>query len=484
MSILYLIPVAMWETHQLGSAMPNNRESNVKNDVSKRAALIVATVASFVTPFMGSSLNIALPSIGREFSMDAILLSWVATSYLLAAAVFLVPFGRIADIHGRKRIFTYGTVVYTASSFLLAISNSAILLISFRITQGIGSAMIFGTGVAILTSVFPIQERGKALGINVAAVYLGLSLGPYLGGLLTQHFGWRSIFWASVPLGLVIIFLVLWKLKGEWAEAKGEKFDLAGSLIYGATLIAIMYGLSALPAIWAIWLILMGAFGVLVFVKWEMRVTSPVFNLRLFRNNTAFTFSNVAALINYSATFAVTFLLSLYLQYTKGLSPQNAGLILVAQPIVMTIFSPFAGRLSDRIEPRIVASIGMALTFVGLALFAFLSEETSLGFIITSLIILGFGFALFSSPNTNAVMSSVEKRFYGVASATLGTMRLTGNMLSMGIVMLLFVIYIGRVQITPEYYPLFLNSVKVAFIIFAILCFGGIFASLARGKVR
>jgi EmrB/QacA subfamily drug resistance transporter len=334
---------------------------------------------------MGSSVNIALPSIGKEFAMDAVLLSWVATSFLLAAAMFLVPSGRIADIHGRKRIFTYGILIYTVSSLLSAISTSAIILISYRVLQGIGGAMIFGTAVAILTSVFPPGERGKALGINVAAVYLGLSLGPFLGGFLTQHFGWRSIFLANVPLGLIIIVIIFWKLKGEWAEAKGEKFDFTGSIIYSLTLVAIMYGFSLLPAMSSAWLILIGVLGISAFVVWELRVESPVLNINLFRNNTVFAFSNLAALINYSATFAVTFLLSLYLQYINGLSPQNAGLILISQPVVMAIFSPFAGRLSDRIEPRIVASIGMALASVGLFLFTFLNEKTSLEFIIASL---------------------------------------------------------------------------------------------------
>lgn len=454
------------------------------NNISKPFVLVITTLSSFLTPFMGSSVNIALPTISNEFAMDAVLLSWVSISFIMAAAMFLVPFGRIADIYGRKRIFTCGILIYTVSSLLTAFSTSASMLIFFRILQGIGGAMIFGTGMAILISVFPVGERGKALGINVAAVYLGLSLGPFLGGFLTQHFGWRSIFLANVPLGLIMIALIFCKLKGEWAEARGERFDFVGSLIYSLTLIAIMYGFSLLPSMSGAWLIAMGALGVLAFIKWEMKTESPVLDINLFRNNRTFAFSNLAALINYCATFAVNFLLSLYLQYIKGISPQNTGLILVSQPIVMAIFSPFAGRLSDRFEPRIVASIGMALTVIGLLFLTFLSEKTSLEFIITTLILLGFGFALFSSPNTNAIMSSVEKRFYGIASGTLGTMRLTGQVLSMGIAVLIFATYIGRVQITPEYYPLFLKSAKVAFIIFSVLCFFGTFASLLRGKVR
>lgn len=456
----------------------------MSNDTSKGTALLVATMASFLVPFMGSSVNIALPSIGKEFAMDAVLLSWVATSFLLATAMFLLPFGRLADIVGRKRIFAYGMLVYTVAALLSALSTSAMMLISFGVLRGIGSAMIFSTSVAILTSVFPADKRGKVLGINVAAVYLGLSLGPFLGGFLTQYLGWRSVFWINVPMGLAVVTLVYWKLKGDWIEAKGEKFDLTGSLIYSLSLVAIMYGFSLLPGIWGAGLILIGVLGIMAFVKWETKVKSPLLNMNFFIKNRVFAFSNLAALVNYSATFGVVFLLSLYLQYIKGLSPQSAGLILVAQPTVQAILSPFAGRLSDRIEPRVVASIGMAFTCVGLVLLSFLGENTTLPFIIGSLLLLGLGFALFSSPNTNAIMSSVERKFYGVASGTLGTMRLIGQMFSMGIVMLIFAVYLGRVQITPEYYSLFVRSGNIAFIIFAVLCFGGIFASLIRGKVR
>jgi EmrB/QacA subfamily drug resistance transporter len=456
----------------------------MQKGASKKVVLVVVTIASFLTPFMGSSINIALPPIGREFSMDAVLLAWVPTSYLLSATVFLLPFGRIADIYGMKRIFTYGIFIYIISTLLAATSTSAIMLILFRIPQGIGGSMIFGTGVAIIASAYPVEERGRALGINVAAVYLGLSLGPFLGGLLTQHFGWRSIFLANLPLGLIVITLLLWKLKGEWAEAKREKFDLSGSVIYGFAVVAIMYGLSILPEILGLVVILIGILGFVAFVWWETKAASPILNMNLFKNNRVFAFSNFAALINYSATFAVAFLLSLYLQYTKGFSPQTAGMVLVSMPAVQAIFSPLAGRLSDRIAPQILASIGMALTTIGLILLTFLGQNTAIGFTLVSLIILGFGLAFFSSPNTNAVMSSVETKTYGVASATLATMRQIGMMLSMGIAMLIFAIYIGRVEITPEYYSVFVAGMKTAFVIFAALCFVGIFASLARGKLK
>lgn len=461
-----------------------NQEISVPDPITKKSALIIAALSSFMTPFMGSSINLALPSIGKQFQIDAVLLSWISTAYLLASAVSLVPFGRLADIYGRKKIFSWGILSFTLFSLLCALSNSAPVLILFRILQGIGSAMIFATGMAILTSVFPPRERGKVLGINVAAVYVGLSLGPSLGGLLTQHLTWRSVFLANIPLGLLVIFLVCKRLPGDWAEAGGEKFDAIGSLIYGLAIVAIMYGISLLPAFTALWVILFGVLGIVAFVKWELKTASPVFKLSLFTTNRVFAFSNLAALINYSATFAVTFLLSLYLQNIKALSPQNAGLILMAQPVMMALFSPFAGKLSDRIEPRIVASLGMAMTTLGLIFFSFIGRDTSPGLLVIDLMVLGLGTAFFSSPNTNAIMGSVDRKFFGIASGSVGTMRLLGMMVSMGIVTLLFTLFLGRVQITPEQYPIFLKSVKTAFWIFTLLCFGGIFASLIRGKMR
>jgi len=456
----------------------------VGNGTSKGVVLLVATAAAFLFPFMLSAVNIALPSIGKEMSLDAVMLGWIATAYLLSSATFLVPFGRIADIYGRKKIFICGLIILTLSSLFSGMANSATMLISCRVFQGLGGAMLAGTGVALLTTVFPANERGKVLGINVAATYVGLSLGPFLGGVLTQHLGWRSIFFISAFLGFAVIVIVLWKLKGEWTGAKGESFDLAGSVIYSLGLVALIYGFTLLPEMSGVWLIIGGAIGLSAFTRWEMRTRSPILDISLFRNSKVFTLSNLAALIHYSATFSVAFLMSLYLQYVKGFNPESAGLILVAMPAMQAIFSPLAGRLSDRIEPRLIASAGMALTAIGLVIFIFLNKETPLGLIIGNLLLMGFGFALFSSPNTNAVMSSAPNTAYGVASATLATMRQVGMVLSMGVVMLLFTLYIGRVQITPEYYTLFQQSVKTAFVISAILCFGGIFVSLTRGKVR
>jgi len=450
----------------------------------RRAALIIAILSSFMTPFMGSSINLALPAIAREFKIDAVILTWIPTAYLLASGVCLVPFGRLADLYGRKKIFGLGMVAFTLSSLLCAVASSAFQLIVFRVFQGIGSAMIFSTGLAILTSVFPPHERGKVLGISVAAVYTGLSLGPVLGGLLTQHFTWRSVFLANLPVGLVILIVILWGLREEWAEARGEPFDLRGSIIYGAGITGFIGGISLLPSLESLALLFVGTAALWGFVKWEMRTKSPVFPLDLFTSNRVFAFSSLAAFINYSATFAITFLLSLYLQHIKGLNPRDAGLILIFQPVVMAACSPVAGWLSDRIEPRVVATAGMALTTLGLLPFSFLTQDSSLSFLIGGLIILGMGFGLFSSPNTNAIMGSVEKKFYGLASGAVGTMRLLGMMISMGMATAVFALFIGRVEISRDNHSALLKSLGILFSLFSLLCFFGIFASLVRGKTR
>jgi EmrB/QacA subfamily drug resistance transporter len=458
--------------------------ANIDASGTKRFVLIVTTAAAFLSPFGISAVNIALPSIGREFLMDAILLSWVTTSYLLTSAMFLVPFGKIADLYGRKKIFTSGILLFTLSSSGCALSTSGGMLIGFRVLQGIGAAATYCVGAAILTSVFPPRELGKVFGINLAAVYVSYSMGPFLGGFLTHHLGWRTIFIINVVLGFSIVYAIFWKWRGEWEQASGERFDLTGSIIYSIALLLIMYGFSQLSSFRGLWFILPGVLSIFVFIRWETKIENPVLEISLFRKNRVFAFSNLAALINYSATFAVSFLLSLYLQYIKALTPETAGLILLPQPVTQAFFSPLAGRLSDRIEPRIVASIGMLLTAAGLFLLIFLGEKTSETFIVWTLILLGLGFALFSSPNTNAVMASVEGRLYGVASGTIGTMRMMGMVLSMGITVLIFSLYIGKVRMAPEYYPALLKCTKVAFIFFTLLCLGGVFASLSRGKVR
>lgn len=446
----------------------------------KRAALFVTTLSSFLGPFMGSAVTVALPAIGERFAMTAVGLSWVSMAFLLSVGVLVIPFGRIADLRGRKALFVAGTLVYIVASAIAALAQSAWMLIAARAIQGTGASMTVGTGAAILTSVFAAGERGRALGINVAAVYSGLSLGPFVGGIITQHASWRFIFGMNVPLGLAIVWTAARMLEPDKGEASGARFDWAGALLLGFALAFLMFGLSKLNVLWGAGLVVLGVAGLGAFVAVEARSKSPMVDMQLFRGNPVFAFSNLAALINYSATFAVTFLLSLYLQYVQHLSPREAGTVLVAQPIVQAVFSPLAGRLSDRINAGVLASIGMGVTLVGVVLLGFVGADTSQVYVVICLVLLGVGFGLFSSPNTNAVMGAVATRQLGVAGSILSTMRSIGMILSMGVVSLLFALLIGGRPIGEAQIPAFLRSMRLAFVVFSALSVVGIVASLRR----
>jgi len=449
-------------------------------EMNKTVVLLIATLATFLTPFMGTSLIIALPSIGNELAVNAILLSWITTAYFLTSAMFAVPFGRIADIYGMKRIFTYGIIILTISTFLAAISPSAEFLVVTRAFQGVASAMIFVTALAIITSVYPPQERGKAIGINITAGYTGLVLGPVLGGFLTQYLGWRSIFYFIVPLCILVLVLVWWKMTGEWAESRDEKLDHWGTILYIIMLSLVLIGFSTITGTFGIVMVILGIVGFIGFVIWELRVEHPVLEVKLFFENRRFAYSNLATLITYIATFVVSFLLSLYLQYIKGLDPEVTGLFVVVQTFFMVVISPFAGRLSDKFDPGRLASLGMAIISMGLLIMAFLTEKTSLYVIIAGLAVIGIGIGIFSAPNTHAIMGSVERKYFGVASATLSTMRLLGQTFGMGLILIVFAVYIGAVQFTPQNYPALLTSIQVTFIISVLLSVVAIFASLAR----
>jgi EmrB/QacA subfamily drug resistance transporter len=446
--------------------------------------LLATAISSFTTPFMGSSVNVALPMIAREFSMNALSVSWVASSFLLAASITLLPLGRLADIFGRKLFFFTGSLIFALSSLLCIWSQTEAFFIAMRVVQGIGGAMIFSTGTAMLVSAYPRGQRGSILGINIAAVYIGLTCGPFIGGLLTQHLGWKTIFIFSAVLGAAAAGLSIFVAKEDLPEDGREKFDLPGSVLYALALFALMYGLSQLPSTGGGALIAIGALYFILFIRQQLTRPSPLINIRLFLENRVFAYSNLAALINYSATFAITFILSLYLQHVKQLTPSQTGTVLVIEPLLQALLSPVAGRLSDRLEPRIISSAGMSLTVLGLAGLIFIASDTHIYYIVTCLAILGVGFALFSSPNVNAIMSSVDHKFYGIASAMQATMRLVGQMLSMGIAMLVFAWVIGDQKITIETGALFIFSARLIFIILAVTCILGVFASLARGHVH
>ena len=446
--------------------------------------LAATTLSSFMTAFAGSSVNIALPVIGSELKMDALMLGWVATSFLLTTAVFLIPLGKISDTVGRKKIFLLGMILYLLSTLLSAVSFTDWLLITSRVIQGVGAAMVFSTSSAIVAAAFSPGERGKAIGINVAATYIGLSVGPFLGGVLIHILGWRSVFIFSAFLALIVLPMIILYIPGDKSETGKGKFDGAGTLLIALGLSSLIVGISILPALTGIILAALSLILMVIFIVWESGQSNPILEIKLFRNNPVFLFSNLAAMINYSATYSIAFFLSIYLQTVRGMTPQAAGSIMLIQPVFQAVFSPVAGRISDKIEPRVPASIGMLLTSIGLLGLSFMDGNFPIPVLAGLLALLGFGFALFSSPNTNAIMSSVEKRFLGTASALVGAMRVIGQMLSMGAALLLFSLFIGHVKISPEQSGAFQTAMTIGFRIFALLCFSGIFISLARGNSR
>ncbi|MCL2738886.1 MAG: MFS transporter [Bacteroidales bacterium] len=445
-----------------------------------RKALLALCIAAFLVPFMGSALNLALPDISQAFSLKAVTLTWMATSYMISTAIFQIPFARLGDLIGRRKVFISGVIGFSVCTFVSGFACSGAMLLTLRFLSGMFSAMMFGTNIAILSSLFPPEKRGRALGINTAVVYASLAAGPLLGGVLTHYLGWQSIFFVSGAIGCAAAAMARFFLTGEWIESKGEPFDYTGALIYAIALTGVIFGCTQLPKTLGFVSILIGITAIAAFANYEQKCAFPLFNVKLFSHNRIFALSSLSALINYASTSAIIFMLSLYLQHVRGFSAQYAGFIIISQACMQAIFALLSGRLSDRIAPSVLATFGMAIITLGLVGLIFLHQHTSVYYIIFLLLLLGVGFGIFASPNTNVIMGSVDKKYYGQASAVTGTMRLTGQALSMGIAGMAIALQMGNQKITPDLHPQFLSSMQLTFIIFAVLCSVGVYASSKR----
>lgn len=450
----------------------------------RRATGAMVLLNSVSTAMMLSAVNVALPDVARDLGVDAVVLSWIPMAYLMASAAFVLAFGRLADMFGRKRVYLAGTAGVIVTSLVAAAASTGEGLIAGRILQGVCAAMLYATNVAIVSSVFPPAKRGAAIGYTVSAIYFGLALGPVLGGWLIEVFNWRATFLLHVPLAVLVLVIGLTRLPVEWkAEERGD-FDPLGAVLYGASIIVFMAGASTLPGLGSIAMVVAGAAGIWLFFRHEHRHPHPIFDVELFYTNRVFTLSCLAALVMYTATFANVVLVSLYLQYLKGVSPATAGLVMMAQPLVMTVVSPLAGRLSDRTEPRLIASLGMGLSAVGLAFLSLLDVASPILAVVGCLVVSGIGFSLFTSPNANAIMGAVGRSEYGRAAAAMSVMRVIGQMSSMGLVAMIFAVTLGPVQITPAVYPTLASSITLCFTVAAALCAAGIVLSLSRGRVH
>ncbi len=441
--------------------------------------ILITGVAAFLTPFMVSAITVALPDMARRMALSASWLSWIPGIYLITIAGLLLPAGRVSDRIGRKPVYLAGMALYTGASVVCALAPDRWVLLTGRLLQGAGAALIFATSLALLIASVPPSRRGEVLGINVAAVYSGLTAGPFLGGILTQAWGWRGVFWFNVPLGIGLVFVTARLLPADQQKDPGN-IDWRSLGLYMAALFAMSIGFFRLPHVESLPLLAAGFALGWQFWRHNRRSAAPLIDRKPFLRQPGLKYVQLATLVHYAATYAVAFLMSLYLHHLHGLSPAVIGTILVTQPLMMALFSPLAGRWSDRRDPRQIATVGMAMTTLGLLAFAFLSPDTSRPWIVAVLLWQGLGYALFSSPNTLSAMSGAGPTSGGFFSSFLATMRITGQMLSMGISAVVFAAMIGSRPIAshPE---LLLAAIKGCFSLFtAIGCLGVVFAIKGR----
>lgn len=439
------------------------------SDSSKRNVLMASALGSSLAPFMVSSLIVALPTIGHEFSGNPELLGWLTSIFFISSAIFLVPFGRVAGNYGVKKLFTLGMAVYFLAALLCIGAPDIQFLIAARFITGIGAGMIFGTSIALLSLVFPESERGKALGINVTAMSAGFLLGFFLGGFLTFYTGWRSIFIVTLPVELFVIGLILSRIRGECELSSRKKLDIPGMVLYCLTIAFIMVGFSVLPGTTGIILIAAGLVCLVVFLVREVRTPAPLLDVRIFRHNRIFTTANITVLLFNTSNFAVIFLLSLYLQDVRYLDARVTGVILLTPVIFMALLSTFAGKLSDRKSPRMVIGSGIFLGSLGLFLFIWLNDGTPMVLIVAALALVGIGIALSQSPLIRTTMSSVPKEVFGIASGMIETMRLIGMTASIAISIIVFGLTLGTTRITTSTGQAFANSLRIIFTILFVI---------------
>jgi EmrB/QacA subfamily drug resistance transporter len=474
-----------------------NKDSNGSY---KWVILLITSIGSFMSPMDGSIVSVSLPAITMDLNMTYAMAIWVPTAYLATLTVLLLSIGRHSDIKGRKPFFIAGFAVFTFASFLCSISTDGLQLITFRIIQGIGAAFMAATSTAIVTDVFPGKERGKALGINVMAVYVGLAAGPSLGGFLTSAFGWRSIFLINIPIGIFVIAMALWKLKDPFKTSQ-KSFDLSGALSFSLGIIPLLLALTLggiigwdAPLVVGL-LIACVAFLVLFVFLERNKKDQAMLDVTIFTRNRQFSAANIAALLNYTAFFGVSFFISFYLQRALSYTPVEAGVILFIMPVTMAILSPLSGWLSDKVGARGLASLGMVIITIGLLLLSALNLNSSAADVSFRLLIIGLGMGLFSSPNTSAVMGAVEKNQLGVASGTIGTMRFLGQSLSIAIMSAVFATFLSSSVLSALFVGVdpatlgvateeFIVAMQAAFIIGAIIAAVGAVFSLIRGKTN
>lgn len=403
----------------------------------RRWVLVTVGVGTFMSALDGSVVNTILPVLAHELGTDVAGIEWVTTVYLLVVSALLLGVGRLGDIHGHRRIYLYGFLIFVIGSALCGLAQSAPMLVALRAVQAVGAAMLYSSSPAILTAAFPPERRGMALGAQATFTYLGLTAGPSLGGWLAHAFGWRSVFYINVPVGILAIALALNVIPAGRPAGRRERFDIRGAVTFAAGLVALLVALNQGHAwgwrsIPTITLLLIAALLLLLFVSVERLHPYPMLDLSLFGSR-LFSASTVSALLNYVCVYGIVFVLPFLLIQGRGLDTQQAGLVLTAQPVVMAIVAPISGTLSDRIGVRLPATLGMLVLTVGLLLLAETSVHGSLGAIAGSLAVVGLGLGMFASPNNSAIMGAAPRNRQGIAAGVLATARNVGMVLGVGL---------------------------------------------------
>lgn len=410
--------------------------------------LIALGAGSFMSALDGSVVNTILPVLRNAFQSNVAAIEWVVIVYLLVLSGLLLTFGRLGDLRGHKSVYVWGFGIFVFSSALCGAAWSASVLVVFRGLQAIGAAMLASNSPAIVTSNFPAELRGRAFGLVSMLTYLGLTVGPSLGGWLTQAFGWRTVFYINVPVGALALTLSLIFIPKEAPSEHGAQFDLAGALIFLAGLTALLFGLNkgaewgwASPIVMGL---LIGSLLLLgIFIQIERRSPSPMLDLNLFRVP-LFSFSTASAILNYVCVYSITFLMPFYLIQGRDLNPAQAGLLLTAQPILMAIVAPISGTFSDRFGSRGPRTIGMGVLAGGLFLLSWIGSETALWLVTLGLAIVGSGTGTFISPNTSALMGAAPRARQGIASGVLATARNFGMVLGIGLAGAIFTTHLAE----------------------------------------
>ena len=445
--------------------------------------VFIAALTSFFGVFLSNGIIIGVPAIANDFAMNNVIQNWIPTIFFLAMAVFTVPAGQISGKFGVKKSLLVGVVIFLIGSVGAVLSFSTESFMLFRIIQGASVALVNVSGMAMVVAAVKPQNRGKALGFTVTGIYLATSLSPVICGFLVYNLGWRSIFYAVIPFLILCIVLMIVKVPQDWKTYEHDSIDKAGSLLYAIGIMLFIYGFTNLVNQSGIIFTVSGIIFLIIFAAWELRQTSPVFNMNLFKN-TKFTSSNIAALCSYLAIMVVTTILNYHFQYVKGWNAQMAGLILIVTPIIMAIIAPNSGKLSDRIHPQKLAAIGMAIATVALLILTFLTKDTPVYVVVVAMILQGIGMGLFSSPNMNAIMSSVPPKDAPTASASQATMRTIGQTMSLGMLTLIFAWVMGNLALSTQYAQLIVQSSQIICGICTVACLVSIFASLVGIKSK